>query len=144
MKARDALPENRPLRILVADGDTNVRFGLSVLLGKQAGFDLQGEAADAGNLLAQVEAGCPDAIVLNWNLPGMATEALLARMRGECPHAAVIILSGALGVRGIALAAGADRFVSKSEPPGELLAAIRSALESRRVSNREETDGESE
>jgi DNA-binding NarL/FixJ family response regulator len=128
MGTEDRLLENRPLRILVADSDTNVRFALGVLLGQGAGFIVQGEAADAGRLLARMEAGCLDAVVMDWSLPGMAMEVLMARIRCQCPGVAIIILSSGLGVKRAALAAGADRFVSKSDPPGELVAAIRSAV----------------
>jgi DNA-binding NarL/FixJ family response regulator len=133
-----------PLRILVADSDTNVRFGLGVLLGRQAGFHVQGEAAGAGHLLARLEAGCPDAIVVDWNLPGTTMEGLLARIRCLCPEVAIVILSAGLGVKGAALAAGADRFVSKADPPGGLIGAIRSAVQIRQVIDREGTEDESE
>jgi two-component system invasion response regulator UvrY len=131
MRKQACRPENRPLHIVVADGDTNVRFGLSVLLGQRAGFRVQGEAAEAGELLAQMEAGCPDAIVVDWALRGPAMEALLARLRYRCPEVAIVVLSSRLGIKQVALGAGADRFVSKSDPPGELIAAIRGAVASR-------------
>jgi DNA-binding NarL/FixJ family response regulator len=141
MSEQADLPEKRSVRILVADGDPNVRFGLAVLLGQGAGFCVQGQAAEARQLLDRVEGGCPDAIVLDWQLQGMAVETLLARIRALCPGVALVVLSAGVGARRVALAAGADRFVSKSEPPAGLIAAIRSAAQTGDV-QAEELDDE--
>jgi DNA-binding NarL/FixJ family response regulator len=121
-----ALPEDRALRILIADDEPNVRFALRVLLGQQAEFRTAGEAADAGNLLTQMEADCPDVVLLDWDLGGVMGDDLLPAMRQLCPRTAVIILSGKPGGRLAALAAGADAFISKADPPEQLLAALRS------------------
>jgi CheY-like chemotaxis protein len=48
-------------------------------------------------------------------------------LRELCPGLPVIVLSGQPEVRRTALAAGADAFVSKADPPEQLLAALRSA-----------------
>ena len=48
------------MRILLADGESNVRYGLRVLLEERSEFEVVGEAADAEDLLAQIEAACPD------------------------------------------------------------------------------------
>jgi DNA-binding NarL/FixJ family response regulator len=116
----------RSLRILIADDEPNVRFALKVLLGQQAGFQVEGEAADAESLLGQMEADCPDVVLLDWDLGGVAGDDLLPTMRQRRPRTAVIVLSGKPGIRQAALTAGADAFVSKADPPEQLLAAIRS------------------
>jgi DNA-binding NarL/FixJ family response regulator len=112
------------MRILLADDHPEVRFGLRVLLERQAGLKVVGEAADAKNLLAQTKAACPDLVLLAWELPGLAETDLLPALRRICPDLAVIALSGRPEARRAALDTGADAFVWKCEPPERLLAAI--------------------
>ena len=115
------------MRILLADDQSNVRFALRALLEQQAGVQVVGEAVNSEALLSQVQTACPDLVLLDWNLPDIAAEELLSALRKRCPDLPVIVLSGKPEVRRAALAAGADAFVSKADPPEGLLAAIRSA-----------------
>jgi len=119
---------NVEMRILVADDQPKVRFALRVLLERQPGLKVVGEAADADDLLAQIETACPDLVLLDWELPGLAGGDLLSALRGVCPDLFIIALSGRLEVRRAALEAGADAFVYKCDPPERLLAAIADCL----------------
>jgi DNA-binding NarL/FixJ family response regulator len=128
------------MRILLADDQPKVRFALRVLLERQPGLKVVGEAADADDLLTQMETACPDLVLLAWELPGhvlsprrpelvegskgLARGDLLSALRRVCPNSFVIVLSGRMEVRRAALAAGADAFVYKCDPPERLLAAI--------------------
>jgi DNA-binding NarL/FixJ family response regulator len=112
------------MRILIADDQPRVRFALRVLLERQPGFEVVGEAVDAEDLLAQVRAACPDLVLLGWELPGLAGVNSLAALRKLCPDLPVVALSGRLEARRTALAAGADTFASKADPPERLLTAI--------------------
>jgi two-component system response regulator DesR len=113
------------MRILLADDQPTVRFALRVLLERQAGEEVVGEAADTEELLAQAVATRPDLLLLDWELPGLASADLLAVLRGTSPDLIVIALSGQPDARRAALLAGVDTFVSKGDPPEMLLAAIR-------------------
>lgn len=117
------------MRILLADNRSKVRFALRVLLEQRPEFEIVGEAVDAEDLLAQVEAACPDLVLLDWRLPSTAAADLLLALRGVCPDLCMIALSERPEARRAALAAGADAFVSKADPPEQLLAAIRSLKE---------------
>jgi DNA-binding NarL/FixJ family response regulator len=90
------------------------------------GLEIAGEAVDAEELIAEVETTCPDLVLLDWRLRGRAVTDLLHTLRRMCPDLYVIVLSGRPEERQMALAAGADAFVSKVDPPESLLAAIRS------------------
>ena len=120
------------MRVLLADSESNVRYGLRVLLEERSDIEVVGEAADAGDLLAQVKAACPDLALLSWGLPGLAGTDLLPALRGACDDLYVIVLSGRPEARQAVLDAGADAFVSKVEPPERLLAAIAAAEHSNR------------
>ena len=115
------------MRILLADGQSKVRFALRVLLERQPGVVVVGEAADAEDLLGQTEEICPDMVLLAWELPGLVPSDDLAILREACPELCVVALSGRPEARHQAQEAGIDAFVSKADPPERLLAVIRSS-----------------
>jgi DNA-binding NarL/FixJ family response regulator len=67
------------MRILLADGQSKVRFALRVLLECQPGVVVVGEAADAEDFLGQTEEICPDMVLLAWELPGLVPSDDLVR-----------------------------------------------------------------
>lgn len=112
------------MRILLADAETKVRFALRILLERQSGFEVVGEAASVEGLLASMAASCPDVVLLDWSVGSGMAGGLMSALRRHCPGVGVIVLSGRPEARAAALAAGADAFVSKGHPPEHLLAAI--------------------
>ena len=112
------------MRILLADEQTRVRLALQILLSQEPGLTVVGEAAEATDLLAQIRVTRPDLVLLDWGLPGLATIGSLSALHTTCPNLSVIVLSGRPEARQMALAAGADEFISKIDPPEKLLAAI--------------------
>jgi len=112
------------MRVLLADNQPKVRSALRLLLEQEPGLSVIGEAAEAEDLLAQVEATQPDLVLLDWELHGLRTVERLAALRTLCPRLKVIALSGRPEARRAALAAGVDAFVSKGDPPERLLAAV--------------------
>jgi DNA-binding NarL/FixJ family response regulator len=116
---------DRTLTILIGDAQPRVRFGLHVLLEEQPGWQVAGEAVDAQALLDQIRGGCPDLVLLDWELLGMPAEELLATIRLACPDLRVIFMSHNDELREAALRAGADVFAYKADPPEKLLRLIR-------------------
>ena len=139
------------MRILVAENQPKVRHALRVLLEHQPGLEVVGDVADGAALLAQVRAASPDIVLLHWRLRGWSAadpsaaltdpvpkghstgrtgpsassrQGPLCRLREAYTDLAVIVLSGNPEVEQAALAAGADAFVSKGDPPELLLEAI--------------------
>lgn len=117
------------MRILLADDQPEVRSALRLLLEQESGLTVSAEAGDVATLLVLACEGSPDLLLLDWELPGCNAVDALSRFRTCCPRAIVIALSGRLGAREAAMAAGADHFVSKGEPPERLLDTIRIARE---------------
>jgi two-component system invasion response regulator UvrY len=113
------------MRILLADKRPRTRFALRALLRHRPGFEVVSEAEDVQGLLVQVETTSPDLVVLDWNLHGQAEADLLPALRRACPGLAVIVISARQEVEQAALTAGADAFVSKTDPPDQLLQAIK-------------------
>ena len=113
------------MNILIGDAQSRVRFGLQLLFEQQTGWKVVGEVDDAQALLDVVRYRCPDLVLLDWELPGMPAEDLLALIRKECPRLRVIFMSGRIELRPMALEAGADIFAYKADPPEKLLEQIR-------------------
>jgi DNA-binding NarL/FixJ family response regulator len=122
------------MRIMLADNRRKVRFALRALLERQSGFEVVAEGIDAQDLMAHAERSCPDVVLLDWELPGMAQRDLLTALRGYCPKVKVIALSGHVYARREAIDTGVDAFVSKGDPPEKLLAAIISCEEKAKTS----------
>ena len=113
------------MNILIGDAQPRVRFGLRLLFEQQSGWKVEGEVEDAQALLDAVRLGCPDIVLIDWELPGIPAEELLAQIRQQCPRLGVVITSGKLELRSLALLAGADIFAYKADPPEKLLEQIR-------------------
>ena len=120
------------MRILVADNHSSARLALCALLEQQSGWLVVGEVVSADNLMSQIEDTNPDLILVNWSMPELKTADLISDLRENRNKIAVIVLSGRPEIRSEALAAGADDFVSKADPPGRLLRAISSVNRSQK------------
>jgi DNA-binding response OmpR family regulator len=113
------------MRILVADRNAAVRSAVTWYLQNMLESDTVREAGDNEELLAQVEAFRPDIVLVDWGLPGCAQTESLASLCACDPRPSVIVLGSLLEQRQDALAAGADSFVCKGDPPRRLLASVR-------------------
>jgi DNA-binding NarL/FixJ family response regulator len=112
------------MRILIADDQPKIRFALRVLLTRHPEIEIVGEALDATDLLSQLEYAYPDLVLLGWELPDIAATDAMYTITTTWPYLRIIVLSGRPEARRPALDAGADAFVSKTDPPEVLLAAI--------------------
>jgi DNA-binding NarL/FixJ family response regulator len=112
------------MRVLVADDQKQVRSALQMLLKHELNVSMVAEASEAKSLLALIQATHPDLLLIDWGLPGLSAIGSLPTLRRACPKLLVIALSGRPEIRQEALAAGADFFVSKVDPPEQLLSAL--------------------
>jgi DNA-binding NarL/FixJ family response regulator len=110
---------------LVADNDVRVRSALQTLLKQEPEPIAIRESSDLGSLAIQVKEFQPDLVLLDWELPGRPAAALLFALHGLEVKPKVIVLSKRPESEQAALDAGADAFVSKGDPPDQLLAAFR-------------------
>ena len=112
------------MRVIIADHHAPARQGLAILLREQADITLIGEAAEASSLLALAAERPVDAVLLDFELPGLALAEAIAQIHALDPAPRVIVISSNPEHARIALASGADTFVSKSERPEWLLSAL--------------------
>ena len=117
--------KGRRMRIVLADDQAKVRSALRLVLEQEPGIEVLGEAVDATGLLDWVRTARPDAILLDWELPGLPTDELLQALGTDGPGVRVIALSGLPEARDAACEAGVHAFVSKGDPPEMLLGTVR-------------------
>jgi DNA-binding NarL/FixJ family response regulator len=108
------------LKILIADDQPKVRFALRVILERQSGLSIIGEASDAIDMLTQLKSLRPNVLIMDWELPGLAGSSLYA-LRVILPDTTIIALSSRPENQRLALGFGANGFVSKTAPPETLL-----------------------
>src|SRR5207302_8309460 len=117
------------IRVLIADDHQLIRAGFRQLAADDHLIEVVGEAAEGGELLRRLERTRTDVVILDIGMPGPGFVPLIRELRKRFPRAAVLVVSmhaeGQLAVQ--ALRAGAAGYVSKTQAPNELLAAVKKA-----------------
>jgi DNA-binding NarL/FixJ family response regulator len=113
-------------RVLLVDDHPLVREGLRARLGTVAGIEVVGEAGDAAEAFAQVEAQRPDLVLMDVGMKQTNGIELTARLRERHPALRVLMLSMYDNPEFVhrALAAGASGYVLKEAPSDEIVSAI--------------------
>lgn len=138
------MAHHNQMRVVVADSDLRVRSALRILLRQEPKLTLVGESSDLPGLVAQVRELKPDLVLLDWELPGQPAAALLLAQTTLEYKPKVIVFSARPDSKKVALAAGADAFVSKGDPPEALLSVFRRLTQEsgEEVSDREDAEGD--
>lgn len=118
------MPQDAMLMVLIADDQPQVCSALRLVLRQEPDIAAVDEAGSFEQVLGMVRRQPPNLVLLDWELPDRGGAAVLARLRAAAPNSAVIALSGRPEAHDAALAAGADAFVSKGDPPELLRAAV--------------------
>ncbi len=122
----------RKLDVLVVDDQARARSGVKALLAVRHLAGEFREAANGREAVAQVEATQPDVVLMDIKMPEMDGLEATRRIKSEWPGVKVLLLSMYPDFEPQALAAGADAFFCKANPPEsllEMLAEIASSLE---------------
>jgi len=115
------------LRVLLVDDHKVIREGLAVLIAAQTDLEIVGQAGDGSAAVDLARELQPDVIIMDVAMPVMAGDEATRRIKAELPQTRVIALSmfAEPGVRERMLDAGAERYLPKTGPSEQLLAAIR-------------------
>jgi DNA-binding NarL/FixJ family response regulator len=118
--------DRAPIRLLLVDDHPLVRDGLRARLGALPGFDVAGEAGDAAEAEAQVEALRPQVVLMDVGMKQVNGIDLTARLLQRHPQLRVLMLSMYDNPEYVqrALQAGARGYVLKDAPASEIVAAI--------------------
>ncbi len=125
------MAENGKIKVLIADDHPPIRIGIKLVLAPNADIAVVGEAANGQEAVQQVEEQSPDVLLLDLQMPIMDGFEVLKDL---CPRKAglkILVLS-ANNDRYIiseTLAMGAWGYYMKEEAPGEIVNAIRKAIQ---------------
>lgn len=115
------------IRILLADDQELVRYGLRMVLEAEPGFEVVGEAGDGALAALAAERLRPHVVLMDVRMPGVDGLEGTRRITASLPETRVLVLTTydlddyAFG----ALSAGASGFLLKDTKPAALIAAIR-------------------
>jgi YesN/AraC family two-component response regulator len=112
------------MRVLVVDDQKRTRQSLRLLLGTMSCIQEIREAADGVEAVALVQEFMPDIILMDARMPEMDGIEATGIIKEQFPQVRIIVLSMYPEYRESALNAGADFFVSKGEPPEDLMSVM--------------------
>jgi DNA-binding NarL/FixJ family response regulator len=119
------------IRVLLVDDQELVRTGLRGILRGRFGFEVVGECADGGEVIAAVNALAPDVVLMDVRMPfvdGVRATVQLKRRDGSPPVLALTTFDDEEALAGM-LRAGASGFVLKGVPAEDLQRAVRVVAE---------------
>jgi PAS domain S-box-containing protein len=125
-------PDNKKIRLILADDHAVVRQGLSNVLGSEDDIEVVGLAANVREAVDLAAKLLPDVILMDVSMPVLNGVEATRIIRNEFPDICIIGLSmfeeaeRAHAIRD----AGASDYLTKSGPIEELVAAIRKAVSS--------------
>ena len=116
------------IRILLADDNEVLRWGLVQNLSSEPDMVVVAEVDEAGAAVAEFDRLAPDVLVLDLYMPGGGGWVALEQVLAMHPEACVVILSAADDVTTVQAATtrGARAHVSKSDGISRLLEVLRS------------------
>jgi DNA-binding NarL/FixJ family response regulator len=119
------------IRVLLVDDQELVRTGLRGILRAAFGFEVVGECADGGEVIAAVDGLAPDVVLMDVRMPftdGVQATIRLNRRESSPPVLALTTFDDDQALAGM-LRAGAAGFVLKGVPAEDLQRAVRTVAE---------------
>jgi DNA-binding NarL/FixJ family response regulator len=121
------------IRVVLADDQTLVREGLTLMLGLMDGVEVAAVAADGEEAVAAVDAQRPDVALLDLRMPRVDGVEATKRIRESHPQVEVVVLTTYADDESVmsALRAGARGYLTKDATAEEIERAIRDAAAGR-------------
>ncbi|MDQ1436550.1 MAG: hypothetical protein QOK43_179 [Acidimicrobiaceae bacterium] len=116
----------RPIRIVLADDNGEIRFLLRTWLEIEGRFEITGEVESGDELIDLVIREHPDEIVLDLAMPVVDGLAAISEIRKHAPDTKIVVLSAFASptVRRKAFALGAHAVLTKGIPLEEVESAL--------------------
>jgi two-component system, NarL family, uhpT operon response regulator UhpA len=115
------------ISVYIADDHSIVREGMRSLIATAKDMDVIGEAPDGDQALAEVPEHQPSVFLMDMSMPGCSGLELIEKVRRRAPKTRILVLSmhreDHYATRTIR--AGANGFITKTQPPSEILQALR-------------------
>lgn len=112
------------ISVLVVDDQPRARQSMQALLATLPNVKELRDAANGRQAILRIEESPPDLVVMDANMPEMDGIQAARIIKSRWPLVKVVVLSVDPDLKAEILATGADAFVSKGEPPEELMATI--------------------
>ncbi len=121
---------SNPCRLVLADDHTIVREGLRLLLEREGGFQIVGEATNGRDALQLAAQHSPEAVVLDYSMPELNGIDAARALRDDGFVGGIVMLSSHEAWQRVndALAAGVDGYVLKEHAFAQLRSALQAAL----------------
>lgn len=119
----------KPIRVLIVDDHTLFRSGIKLVLQRQEGFEVVGEAGDGLEGVKRAKQLKPDVVLLDLHMPGTSGLEALRLLADDAPQAQVVMLTVSEDAEDLvdALRAGARGYLLKNIDTDFLLDSIRRA-----------------
>ncbi|WP_371780705.1 response regulator [Streptosporangium subroseum] len=117
------------IKLIIADDQALIRFGLRLIAETAPGIEVVGEAADGLQAVAEARRLRPDVLLMDISMPRLDGLGAARRLLGD-PHPPKIVMLTTFDTDEnlhVALRTGVSGFLLKSSPPERLLEAIRAA-----------------
>ncbi|WP_172461821.1 response regulator transcription factor [Dyella jiangningensis] len=123
------------IRVLIADDHPIMRDGIAVALESSPDMEVIGQAADGAEAIVRFRELLPDVALIDLQMPGVDGLQAIHAISAEFPQARIIVLTSYPGDARVkrALTQGANAYMLKTATREEILAAIRSVMNGRRV-----------
>jgi len=117
------------IRVLIIDDHTLFRSGIKLLLERQEGFEVVGEAGDGLDGAKRAKTLKPDVVLLDLHMPGTSGLAAIPLLLEEAPQAQIVMLTVSEDAEDLldAMRAGACGYLLKNIDTDFLLDSIRRA-----------------
>ncbi|MBO0793811.1 MAG: response regulator transcription factor, partial [Ktedonobacteraceae bacterium] len=86
-------PEEKAIRLIIADDHLIVREGLRLILEGQPDFTIAADAVDGATAVRLAEELQPDVMLMDLRMPGIDGLQAIEQIRGRWPHIAIVILT---------------------------------------------------
>ncbi len=116
-------------RVLIVDDQPRARASLGAVVTTLLPCTQVAEAQTGTQALERVEAWQPDIVLMDARMPELDGIHATRAIKAKHPQIRIIVISMYPDYRADALAAGADLFLNKAEPPEQLLAALKAVAE---------------
>ncbi|HUU86015.1 MAG TPA: response regulator transcription factor [Phycisphaerae bacterium] len=118
---------NGPTKVFVVDDHALVRGALCERLDREAAISVVGSARTADEAIEQIARTRPDVVLMDIDMPGVSCFDAARQIAADQPATHVIFLSAFFNDHYIeqALAVKAKGYLTKREPPEDVVAAIR-------------------
>ena len=117
------------MRFLIVDDTIRARQSMKALLEVWHPQAKLCEAANGAEALQLSEEFQPDLLLMDARMPGMSGLETTRQIKAKWPEIKIIILSVFTDYQALALEAGADGFISKSDPPETLRNMLEQVLQ---------------